>query len=105
MKEYDQLHRDIHNQILTSRSLFGLLSKESVRQLWDNSTPTQKVTFRAWLRKGNKEKLMEWIRNHPSLEFGEMPVSRLRVLAQKKQILNYSRLDKTELIRELEQCQ
>jgi len=92
----------IHKKILIMRSMETIINSPRFARLWKDSNMEQLMTVRLAVRSYDKFKLQKWVRQHPSLDVSELPVKRLREIAQEHNIYNYSRLSKLELIRAID---
>lgn len=97
----DKLYRiraDIHQEVNKLRNIKYMVDQESFVNLWVMSDPEQRAVVMIALEKRDKTRLINWIRNHPSIELGEMGVAQLKEKAQALKIKNYSRMTKVELL-------
>lgn len=96
---HSELRLFVEDKIRSWRSILLLLDRGGVQDLEDT------VKLEALVRSENKEELKEWIKNHPSLDLGEMTINRLKVMAKELQVYNYSRKSRLELIRAIKERQ
>ena len=89
---------DVHNKILSYRSIEHLINQPYFERLWQVSTGLSRILFRKMADKGDRLGCHNWIHNHPSLELGELSIRQLRKIAYEVGVKNYSRLSKYELI-------
>ena len=75
-----------------------VLLSHKFQRLWDDSTIEQQQAACRYVRKDDVVLLRKWIAEHPSFELGELGIRRLREIARKAGVRNYSRKDKSELI-------
>ena len=104
---YPHLQLDVHELILNLRSIENTIEKPFFHRLWEASDDKQKKAIRTIVQRGDKLSLARWMDDHPDIELGEMSQNKLRKLAQRLHVINYSRLDRYELedgIREKREC-
>jgi hypothetical protein len=94
-----QLQEALHRKILNLRSVESMIGSYTFEHLWEASDGEEKNAVAWFVEAGKRKALLRWIRKHPSIEYGEMSLTRLKEVAQKLSIKNYSRLSKLELIR------
>lgn len=97
-----RMQEEIHNKILKLRSIEAMISRPSFPRLWEDSPDDLKDDFQILLDNIDKEGILVWIRDHPSLELGERSLTDLKRIAQRLGIKNYSRKGKPELINDIE---
>jgi len=93
-----KLREQLHNKMLVARSIEAILARPHFERLWDDSTLDQQTALRQMVLGVNKDKVLEWIRTHPSICLEEKSMRALFDLAQKYRIKNYSRLQREKLI-------
>ncbi len=99
--ELTRLRHDIHQKILIFRSFEHYIQQPRFARLWQDSSPEERDSVVAHILEGNKVGFLKWLKLHSSLDFGEMGIRELRLLASVMNVSNYSRLLKPELISEL----
>tara|TARA_Y100000310_G_scaffold338964_1_gene430147 strand:- start:67 stop:336 length:270 start_codon:yes stop_codon:yes gene_type:complete len=67
-------------------------------RLWDSSSDEVKEKLCALVEKMDKKGFKDWADNHPSIDLGELSVHKLRKIAQRMSVPDYSRLDKGRLV-------
>ena len=92
------LRENLHNKMLKMRNLEVIMGSAKFERLWKDSDPVQQDAVQQLIHDLNGPAIREWMRKHPSLELGEQPLYRLREIAKRRNILNYSRKAKGELI-------
>jgi len=92
------LRETLHNRMLKLRNLEVIMSTPKFERLWKDSTDKQQKDVQKLIDDLNMNAVREWMRNHPSLELGEQPLTKLREIAKSRRIYNYSRKAKGELI-------
>lgn len=97
MRESQRLKALLH------RSLERIINKPIFQILWDESTDKHRATAVLYLKEGLKSGLLDWIKNHPSLSHADRNTGRLKEIARKLRIKNWSRLSKLELLKAIEQ--
>jgi len=100
-----KIREKLHARILLLRSIEGTLSSIRFERLWSDSDKKQRKEVLDYLDAEDKEAIVTWLRNHPSLDVAELPLSRIKELAQKLRIRYYSRLGKLELIRAIREIE
>lgn len=100
-KPLTEVRDDLRQKTLHSRSLEAIIMTERFERLWMESTVSQRETVMAFIEFGFKSRVSEWMKNHPSLELGERPISYLKERGRLLGIRNYSRLQKAELISQI----
>jgi len=91
----------LHRRVLNLRNIEGLINTDLFNSLWENSGKRQREEVVEIIEKEDKDRLLFWMRNHPSIELSEKPLSTLRRTAARIGVTNYSRLSKGGLIREI----
>ena len=94
-----------HNRLLRARAIESLLMRPSFERLWEDSTPEQQEAAINIIKDFNKEGLLKWVRDHPSIDLGERDRKDLLPIAQRLKIRNYSRLSRMDLIMEITQVE
>lgn len=97
-----KLKEEFHNKVLKMQAVERLVSRKSFDRLYEESTDSQKADVEKIIAEADRHRLANWIRRHPALDLCEKPVLVLRDMAAARQIKNYSRLSKVDLVRELE---
>lgn len=92
-----RLQLELHDHILNLRSIENTLQKDFFGRLWEASSEEQRKAVKEIIMRGDKDALARWMESHPDVELGEMSKNKLIKLAQRLRVLNYSRLDRTEL--------
>ena len=98
MKGLIKLREGIHHRILTLRSFEHAMSQPQFDRLWDSSPDAVKEKLCEIIDKVDKKGLKDWMGNHPSLDLGELSIHKLRKIAQRMSVLDYSRMDKGRLV-------
>ncbi len=93
-----ELKAELHSKILALRNVEAVIDKDQFERMWKGATEDEKDKLAKAGLAGRKEFLTNWLNYHPSLEYGELPVRRLKVLARQRLIRHYSRMPKEELI-------
>lgn len=96
------IKKAVHENTLRTRSVEAIIQSARFERIWEESDETQRQQAELAVWQGSKPKLIAWMRNHPSLELGERPMTYLKQRAKKLRVKNYSRLSKPELIRAIE---
>ena len=95
----------LHAKVLRLRSIEGIVSSIRFERLWDDSNNTLREEVVGYIKTENKFRIQKWMRTHPSLELGEVPTARLKELARKLRVRNYSRMNKVDLIRSIKETE
>ena len=98
MLELAKIKINLHNEVNNLRSIEHYLKQSHFENLWILSDENQKENLRKILKNRDKQRLINWIRRHPSLLLGEKSIRQLRDDAREAYIPNYSRMDKLELL-------
>jgi len=101
MTKLEELRKATHENTLRSRSIEAIVHSRRFERLWNESSDTKKMQAEHAIWQANKNKLIDWMKEHTALELGEQPLSFLRTRAKVLRVKNYSRLSKPELIREI----
>ena len=94
----DDLQIEIHQKMLDLRNVEALLAQFNFEILWKAEKDESRQRLIKWAMEGEKVLIEDWIKNHPSLDLGELSVNRLKAIAKKRHVTNYSRLNREELI-------
>ena len=81
------------------RSLETTILQPKFERLWEDSSQQQKDEVATHIIKEDREKLMQWIQNHPSIDLGEKSLRQLRIIGSRLGVKNYSRITIAELIK------
>ena len=76
-----RIREKLHAKILKLRSIEGIVSSLRFERLLDDSNKRQSEEVLKYIEKEDKNKILRWIRTHPSLELGELSTSQLKELA------------------------
>jgi hypothetical protein len=98
MHELSKMRISVRNKLNNLRNIDYLISTSSFESLWAISEDDMKKSLRDILEKEDKNRFMNWIKNHPSIELGEKSVGDLKEIARDLRIPNYSRLTKIQLL-------
>lgn len=98
MQELEKLRSNLRKEVNTLRSLDYIIGQISFENLWIVSDEKDKKRLLEIIEKRNKERLITWVKNHPSIDIGEKSLTQLRDAARDLGIKNYSRLSKIELL-------
>jgi len=96
-----QLHRiceTLHSKILRLRSVERIVSSIRFNRLWEDSDEKQRVEAGGFIEKGDRQALITWIKQHPSLMIEELFISQLKELACGLLVCDWSRMSRLELI-------
>lgn len=100
-----QLLEEHHNRILLARSIEGIIIRPQFGRLWIASDEKQKQAARKIIEASDKPALLDWMKDHPSIDIGEKPIRDLYPIAKRLAIRNYSRLHREELIAAIKQAE
>lgn len=75
-----------------------MITRHQFSRLWEDSTEAQQEEVIKLIENLDKESLIKWMREHPSIEVGEKSIRDLHSLARRLGIPNYSRLPKEQLV-------
>jgi len=98
----EKIKEDLHADILNLRNIETLINSASFDLLCKSSSEEQLKAIKSIIKQRDRTALDTWVKDHPTHELGEMSVRRLRELASKKRVPNYSRLDKLGLLQALQ---
>ena len=90
-------------KVLLDRSIERIINKPSFGVLWEESDFLTRWIVNDWIMDGDKDDLTNWLGSHKSLSLEDKSTVRLKDMARKLQIKNWSRLSKLELIRAIKQ--
>ena len=97
------VRRELHQQMLTARSIEIIIGKTVFTRLWDISTETERKTVYGHSMERRRILLARWIRDHRALELEEQPVAKLKEIASQLSIRNWSRMTKLELLKAIKE--
>lgn len=100
-----KLREELHNRILSSRSLENIIVRPQFERLWHDSTEDQKLAVTKLIEKSDKGGVLQWMRDHPSLDVGEKTWRALITIAKQLGVRNYSRLDRMQLIQAIKEVE
>lgn len=80
-----------------------MIRRPQFERLWGDSTSEQQTQIKQYLSEANKDGVIKWMKEHPSLELPEKPLSDLKKIAYKLGISNYSRKGKMNLVRDIQE--
>lgn len=99
--ELENLKREVHTKALFYRSVEAIVFSQRFERLWVDSTPEKRKEVLGYIREDKKPDLVNWMKHHAALDYGEQPLSFLKLRARILKVRNYSRLSKGELISEI----
>ena len=105
MEGIHSVREKLHSKVLRLRSIEGLVSSILFERLWSDSTMKQRKEAIEYIKTEARKKLITWTQTHESLDIAELPFARLKALARKLCVRNYSRLSKLELIRAIKEVE
>ena len=100
-----KLRETLHHRILLARSIEYLVAGVMFERLWDASDKAEQKKVQSYIDKLDKEAIQIWMRQHSSLDVGELGVRQLYQIAQRLQINNYSRLPKEMLVAAIQKAE
>lgn len=98
VKGIHKVREEFHNRVLNLRRIEAVLLRCEFEHLWEVSDKETKDKVRKLIKEGDREAILTWMREHPSLDIGEKPVRELRKIAKSLQIKNYSRMGRVQLL-------
>lgn len=98
---YKDLCSAVSTKTNALRSIQQVISSESFRILYEQSSDIEKKRITAIVTSCKKDEIDLWMHTHPKVELGELSLGRLRERGKRLRIKNYCRLAKFELIREI----
>jgi hypothetical protein len=93
------LKERVHNDFLHIKKIKYLIDSENFKCAWELAPVKSRKEL---LNNVSLNTLKEFIKKHNSTPFAELGVRRLRIMAKHCKIEYYSKLDKYQLIREIE---
>jgi hypothetical protein len=99
--ELENLKKEVHTKALFYRSVEAIVFSIRFERLWLDSTPEKRKEVLSYIREDKKADLVNWMKHHAALDYGEQPLSFLKLKARILRVKNYSRLSKGELISEI----
>lgn len=97
-----RIREELHNKLLRLRSIESVVLTDRFERLWEVSTKKQREEVQKFIDLPDKQAIIKWMKNHPSLDLGEMDTRALKERAKRLQIPNWSRMQKTDLIRAIQ---
>lgn len=92
MKQLEELRKTLHDKILRLRNLSTLLNTSlMLERLWLDSDEETRAELEVAVLLEDKDYVIKWMKNHKSIDLGELPHAKLRDLARALHIQNYSR--------------
>ena len=101
-RQIKHLQQQVKRTLQRNRAIFRLLHTPVLIELWEKSDEETKKKLASYVNNEDKLMVRTWLKEHPFLELGDMPLEILKVKAQKLGVINYSRICKEELIMALE---
>lgn len=98
MEELLRIRNKIHERVKTLRNIDYYISRPNFENLWVLSTVEQKQELKQAIKSKNKDAVINWYKNHPFTDIGELSLVQLRETARLLFIHNYSRLTRVELL-------
>jgi hypothetical protein len=98
-----KLQEEFHHRLLKLRSIEAMIRRPQFERLWGDSTPEDKIQLEQYLFEANKDGVIMWMKEHPSLELTEKPLVDLKKIAYKLGVKNISRKGKIELVRNIQE--
>jgi len=102
VKSYEKLCHDVREITKEVRNIDNLVITKHFKTVWEASTDEEKEKAWKMITTHNKKELNSWVQLHDSLALGELSWCALVHRAKKKQVKNYSRLTRLELLAALE---
>ena len=100
--EHIRLQYDVRRRILDLRSLDVIIGKSDFAHLFIAAKKEEQESVRAWVLSGEKQKVIDWVLLQADV--GELSRNKLRELGKLLRIVNYSRLDRSELAKQIEEA-
>lgn len=88
-----------HHLYCATRAVDRIVHTDTFHDLWVESEPEQQKEALKLIKQANDDKLRSWINSHPKLILEDRPTKWLHTYAQENSVVNYSRLNRGELIR------
>lgn len=101
MKDLQKILKTIHGEVLNLRNIEHMITQRSFQTLWLASKKKEREFVSKAINEHDKEAIIKWVRNHPAIDLGEKSLTALKEVGRKFNIVNYSRLHKAELLREI----
>jgi hypothetical protein len=98
-----KLQEEFHHRLLKLRSIEAMIRRPQFERLWGDSDECDKVQLQQYLFEANKDGVIRWMKDHPSLQLEEKPLVDLKKIAYKLGISNYSRKGKLQLVRDIKE--
>lgn len=98
-----KIQEELHHRLLRLRSIEAMIRRPQFDRLWDASSEAEQKIFQKLIADADRSAIMLWIKDHPSLELAEKPLSLLKGIASRLGITNVTRKSKLELIRDIQQ--
>ena len=96
-----QLITEVGDEIQRLIAMKRLLKSERFRTLYNGSNYDSREDVECMVYKGDLSELQQWMIHHPNLTLEDLTLRRLHDHAREKQIKNYARYSKLELIKKL----
>jgi hypothetical protein len=100
--ELNRLRGKVHRNILNLRSVEAVIYKDEFERLYEASTEEQKKEVEKIILDGGRIKLADWMLMHPDIDPGELSGNKVKELAKRLGIANYSRLGRATLVSMIE---
>jgi len=98
-----RIQEELHHRILKLRSIEAIIRRPQFERLWADSAPVDQGILEKHLADADKDAIIKWAKEHPSLELVEKPLVDLKKIAYNLGITNYSRKGKLELVQDIQE--
>lgn len=102
MSGIHKVKEELHNKLLRLRSIESLVNSVMFDRLWECSGEDSRKIVTKFIVKADKIGVSVWVKTHPSISYGEMGTQRLKEIAKRMYLPNYSRLSHLELIQAIQ---
>ena len=99
------LERILRAKAALARSIECVINRPVFLRLWDCSDDAAKQQLKTFVEDLNKEAVLKWLRNHPSINLEDYTMRRLYEIAKKHAIKNYARLSRSQLVKAIKEAE
>lgn len=88
----------VYNQLSSIRKIEHIVLSDLFDRACENASPNAMTQMGYYIKTHNVEALRRWVKDNCDFDLQEMPFQRLRLIAQRRRIPYWHRMDKLNLI-------
>ncbi len=96
-----KIREEAHNFAMKFRAIENMIGRADFIRLWVDSSDEDQNKAYELIKKGDRDALKKWMKNHPSKSLYDKTVPQLRAIAKQLGIKYYTTLNQGQLVAEI----